>query len=266
MSHIPHSHSTWSSSWDAPAICQASPMPGGEGFPKKQPKLLIPYLQLILSCHSGNKNGHQKRKNNSLEEVILCNPSNLSSNVPHPYLPLSKVEWFLKKHPSSVPPSPWRPQRGSRLMLRTGPQQSSPMPFLPWGATWGATALLVSGQDFCWCNFLFQLNFYSQQKTLHLYHVNELYLAGESGSSSEFHGSNHISHKLSVRVLPLSVKLPKLKKARVSWPTTAAISCINIRSKVAAHDGPDGNEVEQRESGPSVQLEDIEEWMQLEPQ
>lgn len=49
-------------------------------------------------------------------------------------------------------------------MLRTGPQQSSPMPFLPWGATWGATALLVSGQDFCWCNFLFQLNFYSQQK------------------------------------------------------------------------------------------------------
>ena len=97
MSHIPHSHSTWSSSWDAPAICQASPMPGGEGFPKKQPKLLIPYLQLILSCHSGNKNGHQKRKNNSLEEVILCNPSNLSSNVPHPYLPLSKVEWFLKK-------------------------------------------------------------------------------------------------------------------------------------------------------------------------
>lgn len=119
---------------------------------------------------------------------------------------------------------------------------------------------------FCWCNFLFQLNFYNQQKTLHLYHVHELYLTGESGESSEFHGSNHISHKLSVRVLPLSVKLPKLKKARVSWPTTAAISCINIRSKVAAHDGPDGNEVEQRESGPSVQLEDIEEWMQLEPQ
>ena len=31
---------------------------------------------------------------------------------------------------SSVPPSPCRPQRGSRLMLSTGPQQSKPIPFL----------------------------------------------------------------------------------------------------------------------------------------
>lgn len=29
-----------------------------------------------------------------------------------------------------MPPSPCRPQRGSRLMLSTGPQQSKPIPFL----------------------------------------------------------------------------------------------------------------------------------------
>ncbi len=118
---------------------------------------------------------------------------------------------------------------------------------------------------FCWCKTSPStgLKKHVRHRVSILYnYINELYLTGES---SDFTGQI-ISCKLASRVLPLSVKLPKLKKARVSWPTTAAISCINIRSKVAAHDGPDGNEVEQRESGPSVQLEDMEEWMQLEPQ
>ena len=56
---------------------------------------------------------------------------------------------------------------------------------------------------------------------------------------------------------PLSVKLPWLNAARVSSPTTIAILRMSSRSKVAAHDGPEGNDVEQRPA--LVQLDIMEE-------
>jgi hypothetical protein len=62
---------------------------------------------------------------------------------------------------------------------------------------------------------------------------------------------------------PLSVQVFKLNPARVSWPITTAISRMASLSNMAAHDGPDGNEVEQRPS--DVQFENIDEWMQLCP-
>ena len=63
---------------------------------------------------------------------------------------------------------------------------------------------------------------------------------------------------------PLSVKLPRLKPARVSLPTTTASSRKSSRSKVAAWFGPDGNDVEHRPD--DVQFANMLEWMQLDPQ
>lgn len=62
---------------------------------------------------------------------------------------------------------------------------------------------------------------------------------------------------------PLSVQVFKLNAARVSWPTTTAIWRMASLSNVAAHDGPDGNEVEHRPS--EVQLASIDEWIQFCP-
>ena len=63
--------------------------------------------------------------------------------------------------------------------------------------------------------------------------------------------------------MPLSTHL-RLKPARVSTPTTLASERTSSRSKVAAVFGPLGNEVEQRPA--LVQFENMELWMQLEPQ
>ena len=71
-------------------------------------------------------------------------------------------------------------------------------------------------------------------------------------------------HSSPAPLLPLSIQLRMLKPARISRPTTLAMSRINSLSNVAAQDGPDGNDVEQRPS--EVQFENIEEWMQLLPQ
>jgi hypothetical protein len=63
---------------------------------------------------------------------------------------------------------------------------------------------------------------------------------------------------------PLSVKLPSVKPARCSRPTTLAIDRIISRSNVAAQEGPLGNDVEHRPV--VVQLENMLEWMQFAPQ
>ena len=70
-------------------------------------------------------------------------------------------------------------------------------------------------------------------------------------------------HSRPAPFLPLSTHL-RLNPARVSTPTTLASDRTSSRSKVAAVLGPLGNEVEQRPA--FVQFENIELWMQLEPQ
>lgn len=71
-------------------------------------------------------------------------------------------------------------------------------------------------------------------------------------------------HSRPAPFLPLSSQLPRLKPARVSAPTTAAISRIVAFENVAAQLGPPGKEVEHAPA--AVQLLNIEEWMQLLPQ
>lgn len=70
-------------------------------------------------------------------------------------------------------------------------------------------------------------------------------------------------HSRPIPFPPLSIHF-RLKPARVSTPTTPAIACMRSRSKVAAKLGPDGKETEHLP--PWVQLLNIDEWMQLEPQ
>ena len=89
-----------------------------------------------------------------------------------------------------------------------------------------------------------------------------------AGASSHTHSRFMLmtgpQHSRPAPLLPLSIQLRMLKPARISRPTTPAMSRISSLSNVAAHDGPEGEEVEQRPS--AVQFENIEEWMQLLPQ